>query len=79
LILSFNVRSNDTVSVRKTAGTTPLLPCPHLRVTRDLLVDRRVHKVYLYALPLLIVGPRLAVYMWRSNPSWWQRITHAIL
>ena len=50
-----------------------------LGVGRDLLVDRRVHKVYLYALPLLIVGQSLAVYMWRSNPSWWQGITHVIM
>ena len=50
-----------------------------LGVGRDLLVDRRVHKVYLYALPLLIAGQSLAVYMWRHNPSWWQGITHAIL
>jgi hypothetical protein len=41
-----------------------------LGVARDLLVDRRVHKVYLYALPLLIVGQTLAVYIFRSNP-WW--------
>ena len=50
-----------------------------LGVARDLLVDRRVHKVYRYALPLLIVGQSLSVYMWRGNPSWWQAITHAIL
>lgn len=50
-----------------------------LGVGRDLLVDRRVHKVYLYALPLLMVGQSLAVYMWRHNPSWWQGISHAIL
>jgi len=50
-----------------------------LGVAHDLLVDRRVHKVYLCALPLLIVGQSLAVYMWRHNPSWWQGITHAIL
>ena len=50
-----------------------------LGVARDLLVDRRVHKVYLYALPLLIVGQSLAMYMWRGNPSWWQGITRAIL
>ena len=49
-----------------------------LGVTRDLLVDRRVHKVYLYVLPLLIVGQSLAVYMWRHDPSWWQAITHVI-
>ena len=50
-----------------------------LGVARDLLVDRRVHKAYLFALPLLIVGQSLAVYMWRSNPSWWQGIARAIL
>jgi FtsH-binding integral membrane protein len=50
-----------------------------LGVARDLLVDRRVHKVYLYALPLLFTGQSLAVYMFRHNPGWWQAITHAIL
>ena len=50
-----------------------------LGVARDLAVDRRVHKVYLYALPPLIAGQTLAVYVWRANPSWWQGITHAIL
>jgi len=48
-------------------------------VVRDLMVDRRVHKVYVYALPLLIVSQGLAVYIWRSNPSWWQGIAHGIL
>ncbi len=50
-----------------------------LGVARDLLVDRRVHKVYLYAAPLLILGQSLSVYMWRGNPAWWQGITRAIL
>ncbi|MFZ0758790.1 MAG: hypothetical protein WAM69_02470 [Candidatus Sulfotelmatobacter sp.] len=50
-----------------------------LGVVRDLLVDRRVHKVYLYALPLLMVGQSLAVYIWRTDPSWWHAIAHAIL
>ena len=50
-----------------------------LGVTRDLLVDRRVHKVYFYVAPFLIVGQSLSVYMWRSNPAWWQGITRAIL
>lgn len=49
-----------------------------LGVARDLIVDRRVHKVYLYALPVLIVGQNLALYLWRINPSWWQDITHRI-
>jgi hypothetical protein len=50
-----------------------------LGVGRDLLVDGRVHKAYVYALPLLIVGQSLSLYMWRGNPAWWQGITHAIL
>jgi len=50
-----------------------------LGVGRDLVVDGRVHKVYLYALPVLVVGQSLAVYAWRINPPWWQAITHGIL
>jgi FtsH-binding integral membrane protein len=50
-----------------------------LGVARDLLVDGRPHKVYVYAVPLLIVGQSLSLYMWRGNPAWWQGITHAIL
>ena len=50
-----------------------------LGIVRDLIVDRRVHKVYLSALPVLIVGQNLAIYMWRINPSWWRGINHAIL
>jgi hypothetical protein len=50
-----------------------------LGVGRDLLVDGRVHKVYLYALPLLMVGQSLSVYMWRHNPSGWRGITRVIL
>ena len=46
---------------------------------RDLIVDGRVNKVYLYVLPPLIVGQILTVYMWRANPVWWQGITKAIL
>ena len=49
-----------------------------LGVVRDLVVDRRVNKVYLYALPVLIVGQSLSIYLWRINPSWWQSLTHAI-
>ncbi len=49
-----------------------------LGVGRDLVIDGRVNKVYRYALPVLIVGQSLSVYMWRVNPTWWQSITHAI-
>jgi len=50
-----------------------------LGVVRDWVVDKRVHKVYLYALPSLIVVQSLAIYAWRVNPKWWQAITQAIV
>jgi hypothetical protein len=50
-----------------------------LGMVRDWVVDKRVHKVYLYALPPMIVVQSLAIYAWRINPKWWQVITHAVL
>jgi len=50
-----------------------------LGMLRDWWVDGRVHKIYLYALPPLIVTQAFAVYLWRLDPGWWQKITHAIL
>lgn len=50
-----------------------------LGMVRDWSVDGRVHKVYLYALPPMIVLQSLAIYAWRVNPAWWRGITHAIL
>jgi hypothetical protein len=50
-----------------------------LGMARDWVVDGRVHKVYLYALPALIVLQSFAVYAWRFNPAWWASITHSIL
>ena len=42
-----------------------------LGVARDLLVDRRVNKVYLYGIPALVIGQNLAIYLWRGAPGWW--------
>jgi hypothetical protein len=50
-----------------------------LGVARDLAVDRRIHAVYRYALPLVAVGQGFAVYLWRGSPSWWLRFTQGIL
>jgi len=50
-----------------------------LGMVRDWVVDKRVHKVYLYALPAMIVLQSFATYTWRVNPGWWAGITHAIL
>jgi hypothetical protein len=48
-------------------------------VFRDLIVDKRVHKVYLYTLPIIIFGQSLATYLRFGNPPWWQSFTHWIL
>ena len=57
--------------------------CPDLviglGVIRDLLVNRRVHRVYLVAWPVLMVLQGVATLVWRSEASWWVRIAHTIL
>jgi len=50
-----------------------------LGVLRDLIVNRRVHPVYGYAFPALIVGQTTAMHLFLSAPSWWVSITDAIL
>jgi FtsH-binding integral membrane protein len=40
-----------------------------LGMLRDWVVDGRVNKVYLYALPAMIVLQNLAIYLWRANPA----------
>jgi hypothetical protein len=50
-----------------------------LGVLRDLFVNRRIHRVYLYALPSLIVVQAFVAHTWLSSSSWWVRIGHAIL
>jgi hypothetical protein len=50
-----------------------------LGVLRDLLVNRRVHRVYLYALPLLIITQNTAMHLFFAAPRGWVRITDAIL
>jgi hypothetical protein len=57
--------------------------CPDLviglGVVRDLLVNRRIHRVYLIALPVLIVLQGLTTFIWRSEAAWWVRIAHAVM
>ncbi|HUJ30916.1 MAG TPA: hypothetical protein VLY23_06515 [Candidatus Acidoferrum sp.] len=50
-----------------------------LGVARDLIVNRRVHPVYRYALPLLMLGQIFVVYTFTHNLPYWQKISHAIL
>jgi len=48
-------------------------------ILRDLLVDGRVNRVYLYVFPAMLVLQGWATYLERVNPSWWQSATQAIL
>lgn len=50
-----------------------------LGVLRDLLVDKRVHRVYLVALPSLFAGYAFATYTWRAASPWWMSIAHSLL
>jgi hypothetical protein len=46
---------------------------------RDWVVEGRVNKIYLYVLPAMIVLQAWATYLERTDPSWWQAATQAIL
>jgi len=50
-----------------------------LGVVRDLLVDRRIHRVYLIGLPALAVAQYGIVYMVTTPPQWWVRAAHALM
>jgi hypothetical protein len=50
-----------------------------LGVLRDLFVNGRIHKVYLTALPLLIVAQAFVIYTWRGGSGWWLNIAHRLL
>ena len=50
-----------------------------LGVARDLIVNRRIHAVYRYALPLLLVAQSLTMYLWKGSPGWWLHFTRSIL
>jgi len=50
-----------------------------LGLVRDLLVSRRVHRVYWTALPLLAVTQWFVIYTWRSGAHWWLHIAHGLM
>jgi len=50
-----------------------------LGAARDLVVNRRIHRVYLVALPSLVVVQGLVMYLWHGSPAWWLRMTQTIL
>ena len=48
-------------------------------VVRDLVINRRVHSVYLYALPAFIVAQTFVTYTMVHQSAWWVRIAHALV
>lgn len=50
-----------------------------LGVVRDLIVNRRIHKVYLYALPVLIACQCGVVYVFIHAPALWMRMSRGII
>ena len=50
-----------------------------LGVVRDLILDRRIHRIYLIVLPLFLVGQVTTTYVaWHGVP-FWVRIAHRLL
>jgi hypothetical protein len=50
-----------------------------LGVLRDLIVNRSLHSVYRYALPLIITGQLAVMYILFHSPRLWLAIAHAVL
>lgn len=50
-----------------------------LGVVRDMVVDRRVHKVYVYTLPTLAVVQFFVMYTNLHSLPWWVGIAHRII
>ena len=48
-------------------------------IVRDLVVDGRANRIYVYVFPAMIVLQAFATYLERVNPNWWQAATLAIL
>jgi hypothetical protein len=50
-----------------------------LGVVRDLIVNRKIHTVYRYAVPALALFQTLMVTLWAQHPAWWVKVTAAIM
>lgn len=50
-----------------------------LGVLRDLLVNRRIHKVYLVTLPAFVAAQSLVVYVFHAGPQWWIRFARTVV
>ncbi|MGH9615953.1 MAG: hypothetical protein ACRD28_04355 [Acidobacteriaceae bacterium] len=50
-----------------------------LGIARDVIVTRRIHIVYRYALPAFVICQIFAVQIWLRQPAWWVHVTNAII
>ena len=50
-----------------------------LGILRDLIVDRRIHKVYLYAFPLFILFQIFCVQTYLHTAAWWVHIASVLV
>jgi len=50
-----------------------------LGVARDLIVDRTIHRAYLFVLPVFILGQSIVTYIAYHKVPFWLRIAHALL
>ena len=50
-----------------------------LGVGRDLFVTKHVHPVYLYGLPMMILGQALTMYIYLTKEPDWMVIAHRII
>jgi hypothetical protein len=50
-----------------------------LGLLRDILVDRRIHRLYLIALPPLALAQYGIVYMITTPPNWWINLAHTLM
>jgi len=50
-----------------------------LGVVRDLVVNQRIHKVYLVTVPVLVICQMFVVHTYASASAWWLRIADGVL
>ncbi len=50
-----------------------------LGVVRDLVVNKRIHPIYLYALPAFIASQTFVTYTMTHLSPWWLKIAHALV
>jgi len=50
-----------------------------LGIVRDLIVNRRIHAVYKFGLPVFAAGQAFALFVVITKPEWWMKFAFAIV